>query len=217
MTGSETAVKVEVDDRSGLAETTANLGALMNRHPSELAQISSVLVKVDLDFDRWWEEHRDADERPKRPPDYVRIRISKYGTTLTVGGRDRNQVEGLTRRLGEALGHGATDSPGFDRGWIPPLVIPLILVSLWLSLLVVQGLGLAEENDRLEPAEVSGLVVAAVLPAALAAGVWWLLPPVEMLDESGVPRARRFRKWVIGVVGALVLALIGALISNQLK
>jgi hypothetical protein len=39
--------------------------------------------------------------------------------------------------------------------------------------------------------------------------VWWLFPPIEMFDEGGVPRARRFRTWIVGVGGALVLVFVG--------
>jgi hypothetical protein len=38
-----------------------------------------------------------------------------------------------------------------------------------------------------------------------------------MFDEGGAGRARRFRKWILATVGAPILALVGALIYDQVK
>jgi hypothetical protein len=38
-----------------------------------------------------------------------------------------------------------------------------------------------------------------------------------MFDEGGAGRARRFRKWIIGIAGALLLTVAGAFLYDGVK
>lgn len=222
-TSVESAVSVRIEDQAGLAESGPGLDLITSRHPAELDHIASVSVTVKPDREQWWEKFRRGQaSEPQRPaPEFpsasVDIRVSKYGTTLTVEGDDRTSVEGLTQRLTEALGRAATNSPGFDRMAFVVPAGPFVGLGAAMGLVITRWLDLASRNDRWDAAEIVSLVVGAALALALLGGLWWIFPPIEMFDEGGAGRARRFRGWIFGVAGTLALALVGALLYDQLS
>lgn len=221
-TGVQSTVGVRIEERGGLTETASGVDAINSPHERELAHVDRLVVTVRPDREEWWKLRDEARERGEDPGDLpdasVSIRVSKYGTSLSVEGEDRTSVEGLVQRLAPILGRAATNSPGFDRDLFFFLLgLPLVIGGLTLGPIVVQWLDLAEKNDRLDAAEIVGLVGGALLPIAVVAGLWWIFPPVEIFDEGGAGRARRFRKWIVTAVGALAVAIVGAFIYDQVK
>ena len=206
---------VELEDRRGVTETAPGVEALTSRHPAEISQLATVAIFVRADSDQWWREDRgkprqESGEWLGPPTDSVRIRVSQYGTTLTVEGEDRTGVEGLAQRLAEIMGRAATNSPGFPREALPLTGLLLGTAGFWLGVAVVQWLGLAENNDKWDTAETLGAVGGVLIGVAVAVGIWWLFPPVEIFDEGGAGRARRFRVWIFATAGALFFAVAGS-------
>jgi hypothetical protein len=181
--------------------------------------VATVAITVTWDYDEWWEKHAagKSGPAPPRPEDRVRIAVTKYNTTLNVYGADRTRVEGLRQRLAEVLGRGATNSPGFNRTWLIVMGSWLAAPGFFLGFTVPQWLDLASRNNQWEVAEVVGMFLGIALPLVTATGAWWLFPPIELLDEGRAGRARRFRKRIIGIVGAIVLAVGGAFLYDAVK
>jgi hypothetical protein len=218
-TGVAAKVEVEVEDRSELTDKQPNTAPLTSLHPSQLERVANVAITVTWDFDEWWEKHAAGKSGPSPPPpeDRVRITVTKYDTTLNVYGDDRTRVEGLRQRLADVLGHGATNSPPFQRLWFMIVGSWLATVGFFMGFAVPRWLDLATRNNRWEAAEVVGMVLGIALPLLTATGAWWLFPPIELLDEGQAGRARRFRKWIIGIVGGLILAVGGAFLYDAVK
>lgn len=218
-TGLDSKIDVRLEDRNGLVEPFHTADAIMALHPNDLHQIVSVSVTVTSDPNQWWDRRRRGETTigESSPDDAVRIRIAKIGTTLEVTGSERTRVEGLLARLSHALGHAATKSPGVPRvALLTPLGLA-VTAGLIGGPAIARGLGLASLNGKWEVAEIVGMFVVGVLVAALTVGLWWLYPPIEMLDEGGAGRARRFRKWIIAIIGSLVLAVVSKLLYDALR
>jgi hypothetical protein len=217
-TGVETKVEVELDDRHGMTESTSSVDALTARHPTELADLESIAITVKTDTLAWIKEHRG--EGGKRvaevPVGPVRIRVSNLGTTLAVSGDDRTRVEGLSRQLVDVLGRAATNWPGFPRDAFFGVGAVLFTLGILLALLVGRWLDLIGRSpDRLALDETIVLIIGAVVGGLIGFAGWWLFPEVEILDEGGVGRARRFRTGIIALVGALIVAIVGSFIYDQ--
>lgn len=228
-TGAPSVTDVRVEDDEGFTETGPYESVLATRHPSELAHLRSVVATVAPDLHRWRNkvaedralayEKQEPYDAPSQPSAEVEVRITNYGAKLSVQGDDRTRVQGLTTRVIDALGRSATNSPGVDRFLIAMLGILLSLGAFFLGVAVARWTGLIgpAPNDRLEVGELLSGLGGLIVSASLAAALWWMFPTVEMLDEAGVGRARRFRTWIVAVVAALVIALIGSLIYDQMS
>lgn len=221
-TGLDSLVEVRLEDRSGLVETKHTADAIMALHSDDLEHLASVSVTVSPDRDQWIERRADARRRGEEPTDEaprdeVRIRISKYGTTLEVTGEDRTRVEGLLARLGHSLSHAATNSPGIDRFLLlTPIGLSFSLVPIGAERLA-WSLGFASQNGRWEVAEVVFMILGGLLFAVPFVAAWWLFPPVEIFDDGGAGRARRFRAAIIASVGAIVLGVAASIVYDSVR
>lgn len=221
-TGYDAVVELRLEEEGGVTESGPGLELLTSRHPAELENLVRVVVTVRPNREQWDSVFEDARKRdadpPPRPDAEVDIKITgSYGTALTVRGDERTSVEGLAGRLAQDLGRATTNSPGIDRDWffVPTgLTVPVGALLGWL---VSRWLGLASIDARLEAAEVVGAVAGGVVVLAVSAALWWVFPPVEILDEGGAGRARRFRGWIFGVAGALVVGVAGSFMYDQVS
>lgn len=220
-TGVPAEIDVEVEEKSGLTNRSPDTTPITSLHPSQLQHVARVAITVTWDHDAWWETRKatkEGDEPPARPQDRVRIRVTKYGTTLDVEGDDRTRVEGARVRLAEVLERGgATNSPGFHRLWFFSLAGLLAFPGTLAGVAVAQLLGLASSNDRWELAEIAAIVLGAILAYVPGGCAAWLFPPIELFEDGSVGRARRFRKWIIGIVGGLILAVVAGFIYDGVK
>jgi hypothetical protein len=216
--GVDSAIAVGFTERGGISEGGPGVEQITRLHPAELASLASLSLTIRPDRDLWWKQREAARERGEEAPAslpeaQVSVRLTEYGTTLTVEGEDRTSVVGLTQQLTQILGRSA--STRFNREWVWGLASPLILAGAFAALVVVRWLDLAKRDDHWQAAEIVALTVGGILGLALAAAFWWIFPRVEIFDEGGAGRARRFRVWIVGIAGALIVGVLGSFIYDQ--
>jgi hypothetical protein len=56
------------------------------------------------------------------------------------------------------------------------------------------------------------MAVGFMLPFAIGVPLWWAFPPLEMFDEGGAGRFRRFRGGIFGVLGAITVGVISSVV-----
>lgn len=225
-TGVRSRIRVKSEDRSGLTETREGIAAITSIHADDLRRLASLVITIEADRDDWWRKV-DADRTASRergeeystpdiPSASVSVRITEYGTTLEIEGDERTPVEGLRQRLSHGLERGASNS--LNREWIPGLTIPLWFLLTFGGIPLLTDLGLiASSPDRVATDEIVAIGVITAAVGALSWALWWLHPPIELLDDGAVGRTRRFRKWIVGAATAVVLGVIATLVYDQAK
>jgi hypothetical protein len=131
--------------------------------------------------------------------------------TLEVKSNDRTHVEGLVGRLTDLLERGAGRFGWYKRehaGAIGLLFGFAVLVAT-----LELGQVSADSEQGAGPAVLLGLVGG----GALAAGLWWLIPDLELLDETGITRFRRFRGAIWSVLGAIIVGIGGSFLYAWLS
>lgn len=213
--GLPSSTDLTVEQAGDTTITSADLSALAEIHRDDLHHIESITVRIRPDrearFNRDVEARRGGNDPPEVFDGDVSIRIWKYGTSLEVEGTDRTAVEGLTQRLADALGHAATNAPGVDRPLFASItfgVAVLVLENVLLEL--TRAIGIAHRDNQIEATETGALVVTFSLAFAIAAGVYWLFPGVELVDDGQPTRARRSRAAMISAALAIGLGVIAS-------
>jgi hypothetical protein len=221
-TGVESTVSVRIEERGGLAETASGVDAINAPHERELAHVDRLVVTIVPDRDEWWKERDEArergEERPYLPDAGVSIRISKYGTSLSVEGDDRTSVEGLVQRLAQILGRAATKSPGVDREFFVYLLIwPLAMAGLVLG---PDRRPLARPCRTERPMGCRGDRRARRRVSTRRGGRGRAL--VDLPARRAIRRGRRGSRPAlprsgIAAVGTLIFAVVGSFIYDQVK
>jgi hypothetical protein len=207
--------EVTVTLADGITDSGEGTAPIENLHRDELRDVDAVDVTVEVSHIAWWEAHESAREKgerePPKPEERISLRLSKsLGIRLEVRSEDRTRAEGIRSQLVHALKPGTPDKPRFDRFVFLAAITPAALAAWALSLPIVRGLGLASRNGHVEAAELVGEITAPILVVGSLLALWWMFPSMELFDERGAGRFRRFRGWFFATLGGLILAVASA-------
>jgi hypothetical protein len=214
-TGLPVEPEVTVTLADGITDTGHGTAPIDNLHRNELGNVDAVHVSVEVSHDTWWKAREAAREKgqpePPEPKERISLRLGKVsGVSLEVRAKDRTRAEGLRSRLDQALSLGASERPPFQGWWFLVGVFPAAMIALLLAGPIVRALGLASQNDQWEAAELVAIIAGPLIAAGIPIALWWMFPTLELLDEGGLGRFRRFRAKFFATVGALILALVAA-------
>jgi len=219
-------VSTRIALRTGLTERSAESEFLQRLDARDLHDLEEARVEIAPSREAWrarllglqdeWQKAGTVGDPPDLddlPEASVTFRASHrlQAVHVEVEGPERDRVEGLAARLVSALDAGRP--PLVLRYFTRELTVPLLATVLLIGGVVVGApaarlFGLAERNDRVEPAEIAGLILCPLLGLAAAGIIYWLTPTLEILDEGERRRSQRARRISVGVASAIILGII---------
>jgi hypothetical protein len=214
----ETAIDYAKRDLSERFQGIAEFEALS---AEDLRGVENLTLVIESDRDAWVARERAADDDGKYKPypeSQVRLRVWRsVGLQVEIRAERRAQAEGLAQQLKEVLGRGAPPGHAVNvRAWYGAAIAPLCICGALLGDRVPEWLGYSTSNSSIDRWEGLGIAIGVVIALALIAGFYYAFPTIEILGDGELPRHRRLRRAIVGLVVALALTFIGRLLIDLL-